>query len=291
MGQTSSTSKLRSSTTSRWALVRRHPKPGEPANSAARHAELLRTLGIVALAALMGLTSWVVASISTWLVPVYVTAMVLIFVTPQVQQLPEPESTGDLSEGRASGASEAASPTSSSPAAQGVTTLRVDGSPGAPPAQGGKPDSVTGKRRRPRGQARKAVKGEPEPDVAVAPAAWVRIGPGKFIRADSVELAQVSSSEESAATVTPETDVTITAVVLQADMVAEEFEPAATPGMPAVDGDSPTDGTISGAATEKYGIAPSAFGPSLSQATSKDENRAAMDRLTGFNRGKSESPH
>ena len=47
--------------------------------------------GVVVLAALMGFTSWVVASISTWLVPVYVTAMVLIFVTPQAQHLGESE--------------------------------------------------------------------------------------------------------------------------------------------------------------------------------------------------------
>ena len=37
------------------------------------------------LAGLLGITSWVVASVSTWLVPVYVTAMVFIFVSPRVE--------------------------------------------------------------------------------------------------------------------------------------------------------------------------------------------------------------
>ena len=40
---------------------------------------------MVVLAGLLGLTSWVVASVSTWLVPVYVTAMVFIFVSPRAE--------------------------------------------------------------------------------------------------------------------------------------------------------------------------------------------------------------
>jgi hypothetical protein len=43
---------------------------------------------MVVLAGLLGLTSWVVASVSTWLVPVYVTAMALIFVMPRAERPP-----------------------------------------------------------------------------------------------------------------------------------------------------------------------------------------------------------
>ena len=115
LSPTSSTPKVRSSTASRRTPFRRHQEPGEPANAGARQAELVRTLGIVVLAALMGLTSWVVASISTWLVPVYVTAMVLIFVIPQVQHLEEPEPAGEPAGERADRASEVNSPASSGP--------------------------------------------------------------------------------------------------------------------------------------------------------------------------------
>ena len=121
LSPTSSTPKVRSSTASRRTPFRRHHEPGEPATAGARRAELVRILGIVVLAALMGLTSWVVASISTWLVPVYVTAMVLIFVFPQVQHLGEPEPAGEPAGVSADRASEATSPASSgadSPAQQ-----------------------------------------------------------------------------------------------------------------------------------------------------------------------------
>ena len=113
LSPTSSTPKVRSSTASRRTPFRRHHEPGEPTTAGARRAEPVRILGIVVLAALMGLTSWVVASISTWLVPVYVTAMVLIFVIPRVQHLGEPGPAGEPAGVSADRASEAASPASS----------------------------------------------------------------------------------------------------------------------------------------------------------------------------------
>ena len=72
--------------------------PGEPgpalgAKADEGRSELFRTLGIVALAVLMGLTSWVIASVSTWMVPAYVTAMVLIFATPRAPHGPVEHST------------------------------------------------------------------------------------------------------------------------------------------------------------------------------------------------------
>ena len=185
LSPTSSTPKVRSSTASRRTPFRRHHEPGEPATAGARRAELVRILGIVVLAALMGLTSWVVASISTWLVPVYVTAMVLIFVFPQAPHLGEPEPAGEPAGVSADRASEATSPASSGADSPGATTLEGDGSPEASATGAKPPGSPTPKRRRTRGQGRKPVKPGPEPAVTTSPAAWIRIGPGKFVRADS----------------------------------------------------------------------------------------------------------
>ena len=193
LSPTSSTPKVRSSTASRRTPFRRHHEPGEPATAGARRAELVRILGIVVLAALMGLTSWVVASISTWLVPVYVTAMVLIFVFPQAQHLGEPEPAGEPAGVSADRASEATSPASSGADSPGATTLEVDGSPEASATGAKPPGSPTPKRRRTRGQGRKPVKPGPEPAVTTSPAAWIRIGPGKFVRADSQDQGYASA--------------------------------------------------------------------------------------------------
>ncbi|MGA7497057.1 MAG: hypothetical protein WBX00_10045 [Isosphaeraceae bacterium] len=193
LSPTSSTPEVRSLTASRRAPFRRHHEPGEPATAGARRAELVRILGIVVLAALMGLTSWVVASISTWLVPVYVTAMVLIFVIPQVQHLGEPGPAGEPAGVSADRASEATSPASSGADSPGATTLGVDGSPEASAAGAKPPGSTTPKRRRTRGQGRKPVKPGPEPAVTTSPAAWIRIGPGKFVRADSQDQGYASA--------------------------------------------------------------------------------------------------
>ncbi len=193
LSPTSSTPEVRSSTASRRAPFRRHHEPGEPATAGARRTEPVRILGIVVLAALMGLTSWVVASISTWLVPVYVTAMVLIFVIPQVQHLGEPGPAGEPAGVSADRASEATSPASSGADSPGATTLGVDGSPEASAAGAKPPGSTTPKRRRTRGQGRKPVKPGPEPAVTTSPAAWIRIGPGKFVRADSQDQGYASA--------------------------------------------------------------------------------------------------
>ncbi len=194
LSPTSSTPKVKSSTASRRTPFRRHHEPGEPATAGARRAELVRILGIVVLAALMGLTSWVIASISTWLVPVYVTAMVLIFVLPQAPHLGEPEPAGEPAGVSADRASEATSPASSGADSPGATTLEGDGSPEASATGAKPPGSPTPKRRRTRGQGRKPVKPGPEPAVTPSsPAAWIRIGPGKFVRADSQDQGDASA--------------------------------------------------------------------------------------------------
>jgi len=355
LSPTSSTPKVTSSTASRRTPFRRHHEPGEPATAGARRAELVRILGIVVLAALMGLTSWVVASISTWLVPVYVTAMVLIFVFPPVQHLGEPEPAGEPAGVSADRASEATNPASSGADSPGATNLEVDGSPAAS-ATGAKPaGSPTPKRRRTRGQGRKPVKPGPEPAVTTSPAAWIRIGPGKFVRADSQDQGYASApvphapseaaeasieaksappdlveetnpnavstavdvpnradlnesgpspehetpSEEPAAIADPELGSSVVALMLKADVGRQESDstaaPAtiaidedssvdsidvgrqesdstAAPATIAIDEDSSVDSIVAEPVTEEYGIAPSAFGPSLLEASLEEED-------------------
>ncbi|MGC1721006.1 MAG: hypothetical protein WA746_18645 [Isosphaeraceae bacterium] len=389
MSPTSSTPKVKSSTASRRTPFRRHHEPGEPATAGARRAELVRILGIVVLAALMGLTSWVIASISTWLVPVYVTAMVLIFVLPQAPHLGEPEPAGEPAGVSADRASEATSPASSGADSPGATTLEGDGSPEASATGAKPPGSPTPKRRRTRGQGRKPVKPGPEPAVTTSPAAWIRIGPGKFVRADSqdqgyalapvphapLEAAEASIeaksappdlveetnpnavstvvdvpnradlnesgpspehetlSEELAAIADPEPGSSVVALMPKADMGRQESDstaapatiaideespadsidvgrqesnstaapatitldgdsPAdsidvgrqesdstAAPATIAIDGDSPADSIVAEPVTEEYGIAPSAFGPSLLEVSLEEDHEQGWTDL------------
>jgi hypothetical protein len=337
LSPTSSTRKVRSSTAARRIPFRLHHEHGEPANAGACRAKLVRTLGIVVLAALMGLTSWVVASISTWLVPVYVIAMVLIFVMPQVHHLEEPEPVGEPADVSTERASKASSPVTTDPDSPGATTLEVDGSPKASAAGTKPPGSTIAKRRYTRGRGRKPVKAGPEPIVATTPAAWIRIGPGKFVRADSEDQGYASApvphatleatealigatdsppdlveetnptavltevyvpiwvdlnepepssepetlSEEPAAITDPELASSIVAPVLKADVARQEFDSNATPAMIAIDGDSPADSAIAEPVTEEYGIAPSAFGPSLLEASPEKDHGQEWTDLAG----------
>ena len=141
----------------------------------------------------MGLTSWVIASISTWLVPVYVTAMVLIFVMPQFRHLEEPEPTGEPADVSAEGAIETGSRTRSGLDFPGATTLEEDGVSEALATGTGPPGSTTAKRRPSRSRGRKPVKLGPVPIVPTTPAAWIRIGPGKFVRADCQDQGYASA--------------------------------------------------------------------------------------------------
>jgi hypothetical protein len=178
---------------------------------------------MVVLAGLMGLTSWVVASVSTWLVPVYVTAMVLIFVIPRAQHPEDAERDGDnraLDVGE-DGAARASGPASSSPDPTDAVIPLASGSAQASASTTDLSNSTAAKPRRARARARKPAKAGAEAAVAPAPATWIRVGPGKFVRADSQD--QVASTAEgspqdstSEATV-PETETvaaTITEPVL-----------------------------------------------------------------------------
>src|SRR5271157_3920918 len=237
--------------------------------------------------------------------------MVLIFVMPQVPHLEEPDPAGkaaDVSAERESGAS---SPVSSGPDSLGATTLEVDGSPEAS-ATGTKPTgSTTAKRRHTRGRGRKPVKPGPVPIVATTPAAWIRIGPGRFVRADSqdqgyasapvphgtLEAAEASIGaagsppdlveETNPTAVSTEVDVPIWAGLNEPGPSPEHETPseepaaiadpepgssAVAPATIAIDEDSPADSIVAEPVTEEYGIAPSAFGPSLLEASLEEDH-------------------
>ncbi len=187
MSPTSSTHTMRSSSTSRQrpaSSVHRHD-PVRPADSGTRRQEPAYTVALVALAVLMGLTSWAVASISVWMVPIYVTTMVLIFVVPRAQGLHEPAPAFPADDGAAHQVPEANRLTHPSADAPAPSTGARDGSFQAPSPGEPLPGVEPPKRRRSRGGSRKGGRAGPEPAAAPTTAAWIRVGPGKFVRADS----------------------------------------------------------------------------------------------------------
>ena len=95
LSTTSSTPRSRPRTSARRTQVRRDHESSANPDLGTRRTDLGKTAGVVVMAVLMGLTSWVVASVSTWLVPVYVTAMVLIFVVPRAHHPEGRECTGN----------------------------------------------------------------------------------------------------------------------------------------------------------------------------------------------------
>jgi hypothetical protein len=195
---------------------------------------------MVALAGLMGLTSWVVASVATWLVPVYVTAMVLIFVTPRPQRREGRERVGndrehDAGEDRASGAS---GPQSPGPDLTGAAILPASGPPEASVSGHDTPvaGSTAAKPRRSRGRARKPARPGAEPAVAPAPATWIRVGPGKFVRADSQD--QVFPTAEGSPQDSSETTIPVTVAEpapanAPVPVAADLPEPGPSPDLPA----------------------------------------------------------
>jgi hypothetical protein len=86
LSTTASTPNTRPRAKAKRAVNRHRVDLGAPTEEGTRPTRLGKTLGMVMLTGLLGLTSWVVASVSTWLVPVYVTVMVLIFVTPRPER-------------------------------------------------------------------------------------------------------------------------------------------------------------------------------------------------------------
>ncbi|QEH35933.1 hypothetical protein OJF2_44900 [Aquisphaera giovannonii] len=203
----------------------------------------------------MGLTSWVIASVSTWMVPAYVTAMVLIFATPRAPR--RDGEKGEASEAQRDGAGSPADPGRPADAADrprkgrkapmrprtpataeglvagegpegGAADLRVDGpeanlDPATDPAE-----PPAAKPRRTRGRAKRTARPGAEPALAPAPATWIQVAPGKFVRADLHEPrpeAVVPDAPAGAPDVTPEPEPASQAPAEVHEAFAEAPEP------------------------------------------------------------------
>ena len=128
LSTTSSTPRSRPRTSAGRAQVRPAHDPGAIPDLGSRRKDMGKTAGVMVLAVLMGLTSWVVASVSTWLVPVYVTAMVLIFVVPRAHHPEDRERAGTEPEDRTDHAHRALGPSSAGSSPEGPVSLEMHGS-------------------------------------------------------------------------------------------------------------------------------------------------------------------
>ena len=167
------------------------------------------------LGALMGATTWAVASVSIWLVPVYLLLMVLIFATPRAERAGS-KSEGSRAKhfvveadevGRDPGEDRAVEMGETRPADEPVLeTPAVETADATMP----NPDPTStgaAKPRRSRARYRKTAKTAAEPVTDATPATWIRVGPGKFVRADaSVPFPVQAQSEEIAVAAYPATD-------------------------------------------------------------------------------------
>ena len=79
-------------------------------------------------------------------------------------------------------------------------------------------------------------------------------------------------SEEPAAIADPEPGSSVVALVLKADVGRQESDSTAAPATIAIDEDSPADSIVAEPVTEEYGTTPSAFGPSLLEASLEKED-------------------
>ncbi len=186
--------------------IDREYDPGTLTTTRIRMAELKQTASVVALAGLIGLTSWAVASISTWLVPVYVTAIVLIFSLPQSNRAGGDDHASDTSRLRdqTNRAGKAQRPPrvvrdraiqtgydSAGASNSGVERLRSD--------------ATTFQHARNR--ARKPRNLSSEPTLEPPFASWVLVAPGKFVRADAQDQVVAATPEPHAPVKSAETSI------------------------------------------------------------------------------------
>jgi hypothetical protein len=236
-----------------------------------------QTLGIIVLATLLGLTSWVVASISTWLVPVYVTAIVLIFVLPGAEGARGVVAAGDGDKPASSSddTSTAGGFRSHRPVASAPVSDEKGDASGASTSGIDIPSPEPAKPRRSRNRPRKAPRPEVDQTPGSTPTAWIRVGPGKFVRADSLDQVAAVSSEphlaveatlasagpgESLQDLTEESvthEAVAASVPTPADVPvpADQVEPCPVPEQ-VVSFEEP----VTEEGTEEHGIAPTAFG-------------------------------
>jgi hypothetical protein len=168
------------------------------------------------LVVLVGLTTWVVASVSLWMAPAYLALMVLIFVMPMGRQPsnsvrePGAESigVGDAEIGQIPRVDRAAGADDNPPAAEIDSGWVADEAVAEP--LGPIPESAGSggaKLKRGRARARKAAKTAAEPASDSPPVTWIRVGPGKFVRADAtIPAIDQTQVEDVAAEAVPATD-------------------------------------------------------------------------------------
>ena len=236
------------------------------------------------LAALTGLTTCAVASVSIWLVPAYLLLMVLIFAMPRPERAgssaTEPRagtSGADAAEsGQGLGEDRAVETGEPRPAAEPVPGIPTGEAAEAPTPGPDPAGAATAKPRRSRARSRKAAKSAVEPAPDASPVTWIRVGPGKFVRADAgvQDFPQAQAEEVAPATDAPEFAAGANPVIDALEGVAPApwspvpFEVPAEPGpldpMEATpDGEETVPSSVedvSGSVAEEYGIAPSAFG-------------------------------
>jgi hypothetical protein len=256
---------------------------------------------MVVLAGLLGLTSWVIASVSTWLVPVYVTAMVLIFVIPRAERPRGSGALGDKGEpeldkdkgGEASGLSspdpnprDAVVQAASSPAEASASDTDWSGT-----------GAVKPKRARSRARKPPARPGA-EPSTAAA-ATWIRVGPGKFVRADSESQIQdvlpspepgqmaepgpgseiPSPAETPGPSEDPEPGSPAMDLMPLAKVAREESDPLELTAASEFNPVDPGDWLDPQPVAEEYGITPSAFGPALLENASEEDGEQSFAGL------------
>ncbi|MFO0889184.1 MAG: hypothetical protein U0790_08595 [Isosphaeraceae bacterium] len=224
------------------------PIPGDSTEGRIARGELKKTVGILTLAALMGITSWVVASLSTWLVPVYVTAMALIFAFPRSQhprsspraqhegQTLDPTTHGEDGDARRGDETGPVPPTTEKRQGKSKGRRRSPASApdphppagedagGSPPLAG--PPATPAKPRRGRNRGRKPARPGPRSELGPpgpTSTKWIRVGPGKFVRADTEEPSPASVVEPQT---TPSTAEDVPAATQGPSEPVEMFEPA-----------------------------------------------------------------
>jgi len=207
---------------------------------------------MVVLAGLLGLTSWVIASVSTWLVPVYVTVMALIFVIPRAERPPGSGPLGDKGEpdlDKDKG-SEASGLTSPDPDPRDAVVQAASSSAEALASDTDWSGPGAVKPKRARSRARKPPAKPGAESATAAAATWIRVGPGKFVRADSYSQSQ-------------------------------DVLPSPEPGRMAEPG--PSSDIVNSLdpqpVAEEYGIAPSAFGPDLLEDVSEEDGEQSSAGL------------
>ena len=166
--------------------VHAHQTHGRTATIGPSEAKWTKIVGLVLLAGLMGLTSWVVASLATWLVPLYVIGMVLIFVSPRSRDTHEfghryPDSILDANVAVAdqlSGTSRL-EPSFSASLSSADNSAGIQGTDSIPVG------STSARTRRSPARSRKQVNPGILTSADASRITWIRVGPGKFVRADS----------------------------------------------------------------------------------------------------------